>query len=406
MFKEIYGDDIKELVPNTLKLTKRINMTYAEALGSKYHQPVDVTTEHGITYSAANASSITLLSPVAAQMQDAQIEGAQVFARSRVDYETMFRAMAAGKAAFTNATTQVVKRLTKAAAKRLEIMLLHGRKGIGAIGSQSGSSTTRSLVISDATWSAGIWAGSVGATLDVWAAALTGSKLNTNAAIVVTAVNVSTKTISVSGNATDLDACVTGTHLFFETGSPTNDFAGIDAIVQNTGTLFNVSASTYELWKGNTVSTVGRPSMQAILNGISRCVEMGLEKDVIAVVSPKCYEVLNEDMAALRKFDSSYSSSSGKNGFEGLTFYGQSGKVEVMPHLFQKDGQAHIFAPDEWKRIGATDLTFITRGSDGQQKLVLEIANSPESEMRCYFNGALFSEAPAHAVVLTGITYT
>lgn len=403
-FKEVYGDDIKGLAPNTLKVTKQISFEKGEALGGKYHQPVDLTMEHGVTYAAANASSITLLDPVAGQMQDAQVEGAQVFARSRVDYESIYKASQAGAKAFAKATKHVVKRLTAAAAKRLEILTLHGRRGIGTISSVSGSSTTRDWVITGETWAAAIWAGGVNATLDVWNSGLS-AKQNSNAKVVITAVNVGTKTISVSGNATDLTAIAAGMVVFFESGGPTNEFAGMDAIIRNTGTLFNVSASTYELWKGNVVSSVGRISMQAILNGISRAVELGLEDDVVCIVSPKAFEVLNSDFAALRASDASYEVKKGEAGVEGLVYHGQSGKVEILPHFFQKDGQAFVVALKEWKRIGATDLTFVTRHGS-EDKLILELPNSPYSEMRCYFNGALFCEAPAHQVVLDGITYS
>jgi hypothetical protein len=405
-FKEIYGEKIIDLAPNTLKLSKRLSFQFATALGNKYHQPVDLAMEHGVTYAAANASNITLLDPNAGEMQDAQVEGAQVFARSRVDYESMYRANAAGKKAFAEATQHVVKRLTKAASKRLEIATLHGRRGIGTIASVTGSSTTRAWVITDASWAAGIWGGAKNMTLDVFAADFSGSKVNSNAKVVVTSVDLANKTINVSGNATDLSAIDAGKQIFPETSSPSNDFAGIDAIIRNTGTLFNLSASTYELWKGQVVSSVGRPTMQGFLSGVRQAVELGLESDMLAIVSPKCFEVLNSDVAALRRFDGSYEVKEGVNGVENIKYHGQSGTLEIMPHLFQKDGQAHLIATEEWKRIGATDLTFITRGANGEEKLILELPNSPSSEMRCYFNGAVFCEAPARAVVLDGISYT
>jgi len=405
-FKEIYGTDIKDLAPNTLKLTRRIGYEYAEALGNKYHQPVDLSMEHGVTYAAAGAANITLLDPVAGQMEDAQVNGAQVFARSRVDYESIYKANQAGKKAFAQATQHIVKRLTRAASKRLEISTLHGRRGIGTLGTVTGSGTTRTWVISAASWAAGIWGGSKNMTLDVFAANYTGTKVNANAKVVVTAVDIATRTITVSGNATDLTAIVAGMQIFPETASPTNEFAGIDAIVRNTGTLFNIDAAAYELWKGHVVGSVGRISMSSVLQGVARAVEMGLEDDVLCVVSPKAFEVLNDDVAALRRYDDSYEVKEGVNGVENIRYHGQSGTVEIMPHLFQKDGQAHIIPPSQWKRIGATDLTFITRGANGEEKLILELPNSPSSEMRCYFNGAYFCEAPAHSVVLDGITYT
>lgn len=405
-FKEIYGENIIDLAPNTLKLTRRINFTYAEALGNKYNQPVDLAMEHGVTYAQAGTENITLLAPVAGQMQNAQVDGSQVFARSRVNYEAIYKSNQAGKKAFAQATQHVVRRLTKAASKRLEILTLHGRRGIGTLLSVAGSGTTRTWVVTEGSWAAGIWGGAKNMTLDVFAANYSGSKVNSNAQVVVTNVDIGTRTLTVSGNATDLTNIIAGMQIFPETSSPTNDFAGIDATIRNTGVLHNINAADYELWKGHVISSVGRISMANILQGVARGVEMGLEDDVLCVVSPKAFEVLNEDVAALRKYDQSYEVQEGVNGVENIKYHGQSGTVEIMPHLFQKDGQAHIIAPAEWKRIGATDLTFITRGSNGEERLILELPNSPSSEMRCYFNGAYFSEAPAHSIVLDGITYS
>ena len=405
-FKQIYGETVIDLTPASYRVQKMMNFKYAEALGDKFNQPVDLTQEHGITYAAAGTEP-TLEQPTAGQSQNAQVDGAQIYARSRVNYEAMDKASAAGPKAFQAATAMVVRRLTKAAGKSLEISLLHGRRGRGTIdtGGVSGSGTTRTWVLSDASWAAGIWAGSENLRLDAFAANYSGSLVNSNAAVIITAVNMDTRTLSVSGNATDLTAIVAGMHLFQRTGSPTSEMAGIDAIIRNTGTLFNISASSYELWKGNVVSSVGAISMNVVLDGVRRAVELGLEDDTVCVVSPKAFQVLNNDVAALRKYDSSYKTKEGENGVEEIMYYGQSGLTTIVPHLFQKNGQAHILAPKEWRRIGAKDLGFITRHGSNE-KLILEVADSPASEMRCSFNGAAFCEAPAHAVVLDGITYS
>jgi hypothetical protein len=405
-FKQIYGEKIIDLIPYLTKVTRMFDFQFAEALGDKFNQPVDLSMEHGVTYAPANTENITLLPPTAGQMQNALVDGSQIYARSRVNYEAMVKANAAGTKAFAKSTAHVVKRLTSAAGKRLEAAVLHGREGWGALASVSGSGTTRTWVITDATWAAGLWGGTKNMTLDVFAANLSGSKVNTNAKVTITAVDIQNKTLSVSGNATDLTAIAAGMNLFPETASPTNEFAGIGAIIGNTGTLFNIDAAAYELWKGQNVTSVGRIGMTAILDGVRRGVEMGLLGDVVVILSPRAFQVCNDDVAALRRFDNSYSVKESANGVEEIVYYGQSGKVTLLPHLFQKDGQAYIVNPDEWRRIGASDLSFITRGSNNEEKLVLELPDSPASEMRCMFHGSIFCEAPAHAIKLTGITYT
>lgn len=408
LFKDVFGDSVINRFPNITKISRMFDFSKAEVLGKKLVVPVQVAEEHGVTYAAGTDAegSITLLDPTAGELQTAEIDGSQMYARSRIGYATIERAKEAGKAAFAQALRHVVDLLTKACGKRLEATHLHGRRGWGAISSVSGSGTTRDWVITEATWAAGLWSGSKNMTLDVFAAALTGSKINSNAKVTITAVARSTRTISVSGNATDLTNIVAGMHLFPETASPTTEFAGIDAILQNTGTLFAISAATYDIWKANTYAVGGAISMEKILDALRLAAEMGLMDDVVCIVSPRAFQVLNNDLAALRRLDRSYSTKEGENGTEEILYHGQTGTVRIMPHLYQKDGIAHIINPKQWHRVGATsDFGFITRGGNGE-RLIIELPNNPASEMRAAFLGAVYCDCPSHQVVMTGIAYS
>jgi hypothetical protein len=408
LFKDVFGDSVINRFPNITKISRMFDFSKAEVLGKKLVVPVQVAEEHGVTYAAGTdaESSITLLDPTAGELQTAEIDGSQMYARSRIGYATIERAKEAGKAAFAQALRHVVDLLTKACGKRLEATHLHGRRGWGAISSVSGSGTTRDWVVTEATWAAGLWSGAKNMTLDVFAAALTGSKINSNAKVTITAIARSTRTISVSGNATDLTNIVAGMHIFPETASPTTEFAGIDAILQNTGSLFAINAGTYDIWKANQYAVGGAISMEKILDAVRLGAEMGLMDDVVAIVSPKAFQVLNNDLAALRRLDRSYSTKEGENGTEEILYHGQTGVVRIMPHIYQKDGQAFIINPKQWHRVGATsDFGFITRGGSGE-RLIYELPNNPASEMRAAFLGAVYCDTPSHNTVMTGITYS
>lgn len=407
LFKDVFGDSVINRFPNITKISRMFDFSKAEVLGKKLVVPVQVAEEHGVTYAAGTdaESSITLLDPTAGELQTAEIDGSQIYARSRIGYATIERAKEAGKAAFAQALRHVVDLLTKACGKRLEATHLHGRRGWGTISSVSGSGTTRDWVITEASWAAGLWSGCKNMTLDVWAANY-GSKTNTNAKVTITAVTRSTRTLSVSGNATDLTNIVAGMQVFPETASPTTEFAGIDAILQNTGTLFAINAATYDIWKANQYPVGGAISMEKILDAVRLGAEMGLMDDVVCIVSPKAFQVLNNDLAALRRLDRSYSTKEGENGTEEILYHGQTGTVRIMPHLYQKDGLAFIINPKQWHRVGATsDFGFITRGGNGE-RLIYELPNNPASEMRAAFLGAIYCDAPAHQTVMTGISYS
>lgn len=408
LFKDVFGDSVINRFPNITKISRMFDFSKAEVLGKKLVIPVQVAEEHGITYAAGTdpEASITLLDPTAGELQTAQIDGSQMYARTRIGYATIERAKEAGKAAFAQALRHVVDLLTKACGKRLEATHLHGRRGWGTIQSVTGAGTTRNWVISEASWAAGLWSGAKNMTLDVFAANYSGSKVNSNLKVTITAVARSTRTISVSGNATDLTNIVAGMHLFPETASPTTEFAGIDAILQNTGSLFNIDAATYDIWKANQYAVGGAISMEKILDAVRLGAEMGLMDDVVAIVSPRAFQVLNNDLAALRRLDRSYSTKEGENGTEEILYHGQTGTVRIMPHLYQKDGLFFVINPKQWHRVGATsDFGFITRGGNGE-RLIIELPNNPASEMRAFFLGAIYCDTPSHNVVGTGISYS
>jgi len=412
-FIDVWGDNVVEAFKFAAPLAARIPFESGNLVGGKYHVPVDLAQEHGFTYAAANTTP-TLLASVAGYMADGQVEGSQIYGRSLVAYEAIMRSQQQGKQAVREATKHVVKRLGRSGAKRLEVDLLHGRRGIGVIAAQSGASTTRTWTISDASWAPGIWAGMEGATLDVYRTNSTyaDTKLNTTGAagsLYVSAVDIENKQIDVTGNATDLTAIdsysASNGFIFFETASTTTSMAGIDAISRNVGTLFNINAANYALWGGNVKSSTGVLSLAKILDALSLPASFGMMgMKATCIVSPKSFEVLNSDEAALRRHGAQYRSA-GTNGFESLEFYSQTGALEILPHPFQKEGQAHIVALEEFHRIGASDLSFIDRGG-GQPRLILESANSPSSEMRLQSHQAIYCEMPRHCVVLDGITYS
>jgi hypothetical protein len=193
--------------------------------------------------------------------------------------------------------------------------------------------------------------------------------------------------------------------IFPETHSPTTEFAGLGKIGLNTGVIHNIDANQYELWGGNQYAVNGPMNFAKLLDGMSIPASFGLlGVTACGVISPKLFEVLNTDQAALKKYDVTYRPASAENGFEALVYHSQTGKLEVLSHPLQKDGRVNVFVPDEAKRIGATDATMVIK-DDGQEKIIFDSPNSPSKEMRLYSNQALFVEQPRHTVVFTGITY-
>ncbi len=415
LFKEVYAKSVVDAYSFAAPLaSKYIKFDYQEAgLGNKYHQPVDLQLEHSFTCAAAGTTP-TYLAINAGIMQDAQIQGAQIFGRSAVSYEAISRAAEAGKKAFESATKRVVKRLSMSHLRRLETQLITGQRGI-AIGSAiSGTSTTRALVVSDNSWSAARFSGMVGATLQMYRANNSTIVAPSNGAagsFYLASVSTSTKTLNIVADSTDATAmdtywtASTGGVLYWESATAATEMPGLDAWCNMSGTFANIATGTYDLWNPNVYSTsTGVISFGKIVEAAEMTAPYGSVDKLVAVVPVRAFSVLNTDLAALRQYDSSYKTSKGENGVEGITFHTSVGMIEILPHPLQADGTIHIFCPSEALRTGSTDITFITRGSGGE-KLILESATTPAGEMRTMSNQALFIEQPRHLVLMDGITY-
>lgn len=410
LFKEVYADKIENLIPDGVKLLKLV--PYVEAakeIGNLYHQPVQLSHEHGVTYAAADSGAFNLNNAVAAIFKDAQLNGAQMLIRSSMSYEAAARASNDRKA-FVKATSLMVQNMVNSMAKRLEISCLYGRTNIGQLSATSGSGGSRTYTIATASWASGIWAGAENMPLDSTSAAVptsAGQKLNTNAQLTVVSVDLTARTVSVTGNSADLtaiDAAIgTGAYLI-PFGSLLNDLFGLDRIITNTGVLYNIDASVYNLWKGNTSDALSSAlSFSKILSGVALAVERGLDQDVICMISPKTWANISSDQAALRMYDDSYKAGKLENGASEYSFNGQNGKIDIVSSIYCKEGESFIFPPKRLKRIGAMNISFKMPGRQQQEDFFLELTSQAGYELRAYTDQTLFSDSPARLVKIINI---
>jgi hypothetical protein len=272
--------------------------------------------------------------------------------------------------------------------------LLHGQSatGIGKVSSVS----TNTLTLTDKTWAVGIWSGAEGMPIDVY----NGSTLRGSA--VVSSVDFDNKTVTLVsapvGTAAD--------DILYYKGAYGNEFAGIDKIIRNTGSLFNIDAATYTLWKGNVLgnSGTGRDiSFTLLEQAITKGVAKGLfNQDVICLLNPEHWDVLLVDLAGKRRYDSSYDAKKLTHGGRAIEFYGQSGMVKIVPSIFVKLGSVYIFPPEECIRIGSQDVTFNQPGYESEQFFRL-LSDANGYELRCYTDQALFCACPGKMSILDDV---
>ena len=392
LFKEVYADKIKNLIPEGTRLVQKIPFSERKhTLGSLYHQPVVLGLEHGITYAGPTDDAFALDPAIAGVIRDAQVQGSQMMLRSRLGVAAASRAVRGGDKSFETATKFLVRNMLRSLARRLEVGTLYGQVGIGAVGSLPGGNV---IEIETAEWAPGVWAGSENMVVEIVDATSTTPRGTAK----VTAVDMTNRTVTVDA----IPAGTVATDLFYYKSARGNESAGIHKILTNTGPLFNIDASSYTLWKGNELDLAGAPlSFARTQDAIALAVEKGLDSDVTVMVNTRTWSDLLTEQTALRQFDQSYKTSIAEAGHQEICFYGQNGKVEIVPSIFVKEGYAYVLCLEDMMRIGSTDITF--KRPDQGDTFFRELENAAGYELRAYSDQALFCCAPGKNTLIKGI---
>lgn len=412
LFKVVYGDQIINLMPEASKLVRMVPFSQEERIGKKFHQPVALTYEHGYTYAAPGDGAFTLRASIAMKMQEAQVDGYQGVLRSQMDYETAAKAVSGGAKAFKKATQLQVENMMESGTKRVELSCLYGQTGVGqTLSSTNQSATQTKVTFTTASWATGIWSGMENCPFQFFDSAGALVSSGANSIFTVNKIEVANRVVYFDGTSTGITALDTaiaaGTlDVFFDTARTDSttfkEMAGIDKIITNTGTLFNISAATYDLWKGNTYSAGSAAlTLGKILQGLSIPVGRGLQEDVTVILNDRTWANVASDQAALRKYDASYNPPKAKNGFRSITFYYQGGEIELQPYNCVKEGEAYAFPPKRLKRIGAQDISFNSLGQEG--RIFRELSDSAGFEYRLFNDQAIFIETPAKCLKFTNI---
>lgn len=412
LFYEKYAPQVETLYQACQILKDDVSFVEAKRQnGGNYNQPVVMKPEQGFTYAAPNAGSlIAMNAPISMVMENAQVAPYQMGARWVLDYESAHRSVANG--AFEPAAMLQMSNVLEQANNRLELSLLYGQEGLGtSSATTSVDATTIDVVFTAASWSDAAMGVTLGAEVNFFNNS-TGALISSgdDAVFTVTRVTTSTTTVRVTGTATGITAlnAVEAVDMFFK-GARSNattfaEMPGLSKIITNTGTLFGINAATYDLWKGNTYSASSAAlTFGKLQSAIALPVGKGLIEDVTAYVNPKTWGNLLTEQSALRRFDSSYSEVKLKNGSKALEYFSQNGKMTIKSHPFVKQGDAFVIPTSRFRRVGSTDITFVTPTAKGEKQMFIDLQDSMGFQAKLYSAQTLFCSTPAKTVKITGI---
>jgi len=397
LFKRVHGDGTIKALPKFAKIQDECSFSKRERLGDMYVIPVVLQFEHGFSYGVYQDGAFTLNAAVAGKVLQAQIRGAMIVLRSQLSYEDIFKAAEAGPAAFEAATSLVVENMQRSFAKRQELSFWYGQRSLGKVS----TNTSGALVLTDNSWAPGIWSGMKDCVLEAFDSQ-DATATQDNGDLTITSVTMSSKTVTVSGTSSAVDL---NSFLWFKgarSATAHKECAGLDKIMSNTGTLFNIDGAAYELWLSNTRSVAGPVSMLAVQNGVADAQNMGLDDDCKTYLPTKRWNSLNADQAALRRYGA-YASKA-ENGSEGIVYHSVNGTNEMVAHPFIKEGEGFTIVNPKKRvmRVGASDITFRRPGM--QENIFRELTDNAGLELRAFSDQAILIQLPAQCTKLTGIT--
>lgn len=398
-FKNVYADKIKDLIPDGVKVYNMVEFIEASKRnGDDYVQPVSLGLEHGFTYGGQAGTAFALNDGVASTHKRARVQGHEMVLRSFLSVGAASRSLN-DKGAFVQETKFIVENMLKSFVRRLEVQLMYGQVGLGIIESISGAGSDV-IKVEDHEWAAGIWSGSENMPIQIYSA---GGTLRGEVAVV--SYDFDARTVTVDTDLTSISAVATDVIEY--KGAFGNEFAGLHKIITNTGQLFNIDASVYNLWKGNVIEAgsdfAGNEavlSFEVIEKAVARAMEKGLaDEELLVICNPKSWTNLLTEQVAKRRFDTTYSEAKLKEGTKELEFYGQNGLIRICSSIYCKEGYAYVIPVKEYMRMGSNDITFERPGLGGEYLKLMEGFNG--YEMRAYTDQALFTACPGKSSLIT-----
>jgi len=403
--KDVFGPDYLELRPELKILADRIPFTEQQRLGELYSVPAILSSAQGFTYAGPDEDGITLNAAVSMISKEAQVKGSQIAGKVEAGFKMLASLPAKGPKAFANGLKLLMEDQQKSAAFRLDLAILYGQVGLGVTVDSANVDTTHTVVeFTDASFAPGIWIDLSGAPVEFW----DGDTLIAELTVVKIEDRVNQKVLFVgdTGEISALDAAMPDDLNVYakgaKDGATLKEMVGIDKIITTSGQLFGIDNTQYHLWKGQEYNVGGALNFDKLTDALVGAILFGLNDKVSCLVSPRTWQDLNKDEAALRQYDASYKRDEAAKGVRSISFSIMNVDVEILSCNIVKEGEGFIIDFNDLIRVGAYELSMKApgRGDD----LFYPIPGTTKFEMVMYTDQAVFCKRPARMTKLTGIT--
>lgn len=418
LFQRTYGDFINPMPSDNTIAKAAPFISQSVRPGENYNFPVRMSLEHGVTHNVDN-TAFSLNSVVDSTVVNAQLDGATVLLAGNIPYDVIAKSIN-GDASYQQAMDYKVETLMLSGELYRELNLLYG-PGTGSaaaasVGTVNASVSGANLAapqivnITAATWAPGIWNNMINAIVDVYQSDGTTVRA---ADVTVQAVVAGTNRLQLYKAASS--ATVVAGDVIVLRGQRTKGCYGVQALLENSGTMFGIAASTYPQWQALSFSAGSAAlTVAKIQQMFSRLKNNGLKAQngragTLFVSAATFADLVSE-------LDGNSSTFPGGNrwvnpsgdakvvGTDNISVKTPCGMCDIAIHTYMKQGIAMFLPEGKVKRVGATDLTFSLPGTN--KWFYTELPSNAGCQIRIYSHQAIVIEVPYHAAIITAIVNT
>lgn len=406
LFKTVYSDKVVDLVPSREEILKNVSFISSDKKnGGSFYQPVLLNREHGVTFLGENDTILNLEEPAVRQSTAATVKGSAMTMRTYLSLTAISRA-AKSPRAFIDATRYAVEGLTKGFASVQEQVHWHGRRGLGF---GAVTTATKILTVDAAEFAEAIWVGAIGMQVEIRNGTAGAPGATVLATTEITAVNMSTREITVASTGTAVNAT---SYNIVRKGSYGVESYGLMSMLANTGSLFGIDAAAYDGWRANQYAVGGALSFATVSEAIALAQGRGLDGSIRGYVHPLVFRSLLPDYIALKSGNGTQQtrtmneseSKSLAHGTKSVQFYVNSVETDIVATTYCKRGYAAFVNLDGLIRIGSTPMTFNLPGlASGENEYFRLKEDKNACEVRVYADEALFWDSPSNSIYFSGI---
>jgi hypothetical protein len=426
LYKVVYPSGIENAIPDQTILLGELPFTQ---IGETFKQPVSLTLPGGATYGGVNDTSTggtayDLGESLPSYSKKLNVEGYQFTLRETIGYGAA-KAAKGGKECFKAVLGHVFDGMNLMANRRVEMDILDGQSytGQGVVSSTSTSGSDYTFVVSAATWAPGRWIASYTHRIEAvyptggTPGAIPYSTVRANSGTAaVKSVNFATREVNYGTTAltslaqydiifwSNLKASDGSTRTGQWTGTAWNSCLGMIPAVGMTGTVWGQDNTSFELIRGCTQSAGSTDlSFDTCGDALAQLWVKGATGPAVMLCSGTTWNNLISPEIALRRHDSSYKPEKVTVGNDAIEFRHLTGKLTIKPHPFMKEGEALIYFPKLWERVGSSEITFEQDVGGPGKKIFLHTANKNGFELRCFSDQSPFTRRLGYSCYIDNI---